>query len=439
MPAKSDIDGKPGAARRTLGLVLVCLFAAACGGASSEQDLVKATRDERSTDSVEEGPTKGAHARPRRDESAEEDSPVLIEEDDLDGIEAQPEAAHPFRSIRWLPGGEAIVTAGRRLSVWRGSRPARVTSARFRPHRFPAVGAGGIAVGCSEDVLCILDSDQLQIQNRLRCPADRVGPITVWGPAWSPDGRWVAAHCASGTSRHADSEVVKTCIWHARTGARVRCVDTRQLVYYTQPFGWREDEEGFAASIAGGIIFLEPPTFQSVPATDDPVHVQVAHPGDSHWRFDWSPVAPLLVAVTGDDGRIVELRETIEMRRFRIPGPVSDVVVAPNGDEVAVLYKETLDLYATADGQLLRRLNLSVSDGRLEWSSDGRYLAVEWRSGGHVGLTVYDSTTLQRLFGRRETGARTWLPVSWHPERPAIAYRRGSQVAIETITGTAHP
>lgn len=439
MPAKSDMKGKLGAARRALGVVLACLLAAACDGESGEQALVKATPDERTTDSVGEGPTNGAAVQPRGEESAEEQSPVVSAEDpvvsvedDLAGIEAQPEAAGAFRSLQWTPEGETIVTTGRRLSLWRGSPPERVRSARFRPRRFPTVSQSGIAVGCSEDVVCVVDADRLEIQQRLHCPEEHVGPTTVWGPKWSPDGLWVAAHCASGTSRNADSELVHTCVWSARAGRRVRCLDTRQLAYYTQPFGWRNDQPGLAVSILGGLSFLVPPAFDQSPVTEEAVHVQVAHPGDSRWRFDWSPTDPLIVGVTGDDGRIVQLGDTLSERRFEISGPVSDVAVAPDGQEVAILYRETLDIHDLPSGRLLRRLALDIQDGRLRWSPDSQLLAVEWQLPRSAGVTVYDRSTLRRLFGRRERGDRIWVPASWHPVRSELAYRNGRTVSVDS-------
>ncbi len=327
------------------------------------------------------------------------------------------------RALAWTNNGSSVIAAGEHVSLWRGDPLAEVAR---RPLRHPtvhlSVSSRGAIVRCERSALCVLSTEDLAVERRLRCGQHQ----EARGGRWAPDGPWVVGYCADGTDPGmGDAGNVQTCVWDARLGRRLRCVETGQLPHHSQPFASRRDGRAILVSTDEGFGVLEPPAFESVHSIDADTQL------DANPLVSWVPTqTQRLLVLTSFGGTFHDLGASEPDSVFEILGPLASHSWSPSGEELAIAYFETLAIHAP-DGTVVAQRSVHAGAGaQVGWSADGHYLAVEWGDDEAAGFDVYARRGLARVFSGRGDGDRGWLPLAWHPQLAKLVFSDGRSLRV---------
>lgn len=369
------------------------------GGPSEERERIEARAP---VEAVVEGARLGTGA------------PVEIEG------ERSENAGAGVRALAWLDA-TTVVSVGDEVALWRGEPPALVARGQLPgPTASLDARAAQIVAPCGAAV-CVWSSENMRVRRRLSCPR---GTAEAGGVVVDEGGRWVAGHCRSRADPELGEAAVQSCVWDARSGRRARCIETLLPGWASQELAFAPGAELLAVTTSNGVELLEPPGFgarSTLPA-------EVAH--DAHVPLAWSPRGDRLAVLNTSEAAIYDVGSGVASS-FEVVGEPLSAAFSPDGEELAVLYREGLVVHAI-DGTVRARAGADeVGGGRVRWSRDGTFLAVEWIAGDPAGFDVYRRAGLQRVLGGQRSHG--YAPTAWHGERNTLAYSLGNQVHLRRL------
>jgi hypothetical protein len=326
-----------------------------------------------------------------------------------------------IRSLAWLDA-TTVVSVGDEVALWRGEPPALVARGQLPgPTASVDARAAQIVAPCGAAV-CVWSSENMRVRRRLSC---RRGTAEADGAVVDEGGRWVAGHCRSRADPELGEAAVQSCVWDARSGRRVRCVETLLPGWASQELAFAPGAELLAVTTSNGVELLEPPGF----GARSMLPAEVAH--DAHVPLAWSPRGDRLAVLNTSEAAIYDVGSGVASS-FEVVGEPLSAAFSPDGEELAVLYREGLVVHAI-DGTVRARAGADeVGGGRVRWSHDGTFLAVEWIAGDPAGFDVYRRAGLQHVLGgQRQHGD---APTAWHRERNTLAYSLGSVIQVRDFS-----
>jgi Tol biopolymer transport system component len=209
------------------------------------------------------------------------------------------------------------------------------------------------------------------------------------GPAWSPDGRWIAFRRATGPIDAPHDRGIYV--------VRVSGGREQRLVRYWSPFAWSPDSKHLAVARKGGLDIIR---------LGDRSIRRLA-PG-SWSTLDWSPDGTSIAAT---DGRRLWIIDVATARMVSYGGLggglLAPLEYSPDGRSIAVGTRRGLYIFHLGDRRTNRALVRAINVESLSWSPTGQKIAF---SRGDLWIVAEDGSGLRRL---THTGRA--MDVDWRP------------------------
>jgi len=247
---------------------------------------------------------------------------------------------------------------------------------------------------------------------------------------WSPDGRWIAG--ASGDN--------KALVWDADTGDLRFAITAHTALVWE--LDWSPDGSRLATASEDGTALVSEVTDEGVRTVATFSALDTAHGGGMN-GLAFSPDGQRLM--TGDSAiTSVKIWDASPTAGGEWPSVMEGVDLA-DGGRALVRPTRRRNVYNVVDmetGDLVREIRLKPRDKPLgAWwidLTDDEQLLATW---GPEAITVWDTTSGERLFAVSTEGADDVPDFRWSPdgERLAVtlAFRRGaSEVVVVDWTGT---